>query len=71
MRALPIRLRLTSWYFVMFATAGLLLSLTSWWMLRHTLDATIGQDLQERADVYACNSRRSVQMRARTARKRS
>ena len=50
MRALPIRLRLTSWYFVMFATAGLLLSLTSWWMLRHTLDATIGQDLQERVD---------------------
>jgi heavy metal sensor kinase len=50
MRAFPIRLRLTSWYFVMFATAGILLSLTSWWMLRHTLDATIGQDLQERVD---------------------
>ena len=50
MRALPIRLRLTSWYFLMFATAGLLLSLTSWWMLRHTLDATIGHDLQERVD---------------------
>jgi heavy metal sensor kinase len=50
MRAFPIRLRLTSWYFVMFATAGILLSLTSWWMLRHALDATIGQDLQERVD---------------------
>jgi signal transduction histidine kinase len=49
-RALPIRLKLTCWYFLMFATAGLLLSLTSWWMLRHTLDATIQQDLQERVD---------------------
>jgi heavy metal sensor kinase len=50
MRALPIRLRLTFWYFVMFAAAALLLSMTSWWMLRRTLDATIRQDLQERVD---------------------
>lgn len=50
MKALPIRLRLTIWYFTVFATAGLLLSLTSWWMLQRTLDATIHQDLQERLD---------------------
>lgn len=50
MKPLPIRLRLTVWYFTVFATAGLLLSLTSWWMLRRTIDATIHQDLQERLD---------------------
>ena len=47
MRQLPIRLRLTLWYSVMFATAALLLSSTSWWMLRRTIDATTRQDLQE------------------------
>ena len=50
MRPLPIRLRLTLWYFVMFATAALVLSFTSWWMLRHALYATARQDLQERTD---------------------
>jgi hypothetical protein len=50
MKPLPIRLRLTLWYFVMFAVAALLLSLSSWWMLRRTLDATVRQDLQERID---------------------
>jgi signal transduction histidine kinase len=50
MRQLPIRLRLTLWYSVMFATAALLLSCTSWWMLRYTIDATTRQDLQERVD---------------------
>jgi heavy metal sensor kinase len=50
MKPLPIRLRLTVWYFTVFATAGLLLSLTSWCMLRRTIDATIHQDLQERLD---------------------
>ncbi len=50
MRLLPIRLRLTLWYSVMFATAALLLSCTSWWMLRHTIDASVQQDLQERVD---------------------
>jgi signal transduction histidine kinase len=34
----------------MFATAALLLSSTSWWMLRRTIDATTRQDLQERID---------------------
>ena len=50
MKPLPIRLRLTLWYSAMFATAALLLSATSWWMLRGTIDATIHQDLQERVD---------------------
>ena len=46
MKPLPIRIRLTLWYSVMFATAALLLSLTSWWMLRRTIDATLRQDFQ-------------------------
>jgi len=50
MKPLPIRLRLTLWYFVMFAVAAFLLSYGSWWMLRRTLDATVHQDLQERLD---------------------
>ena len=50
MKPLPIRWRLTLWYSVMFATAALLLSVTSWWMLRRTIDATIHHDLQERID---------------------
>jgi len=50
MKPLPIRIRLTVWYSVMFATAALLLSLTSWWMLRHSIDATIHQEFQERID---------------------
>jgi signal transduction histidine kinase len=49
-KPLPIRLRLTVWYCTLFATAALLLSLTSWWMLRYTIDTTLQQDLQERAD---------------------
>lgn len=47
---MPIRLRLTVWYSVMFVAAALLLSATSWWMLRRTIDSTIRQDLQERID---------------------
>jgi hypothetical protein len=50
MKPLPIRVRLTVWYSVMFATAALLLSLTSWWMLRRTIHATIQQDFRERVD---------------------
>jgi signal transduction histidine kinase len=50
MKTLPIRIRLTVWYSVMFATAALLLSLTSWWMLRHSIDVTLHQDFQERID---------------------
>lgn len=50
MKPLPIRLRLTVWYFALFSTAALLLSLTSWWMLRHTIEMTLHQELQERVD---------------------
>lgn len=50
MTAMPIRLRLTMWYSVMFATAAILLSLTSWRMLRYSIDASVRQDLQERVD---------------------
>jgi heavy metal sensor kinase len=50
MKALPIRMRLTLWYFAMFATAACLLSLASWWMLRRSVDATEYHDLQERAE---------------------
>jgi len=53
MKPLPIRFRLTLWYFAMFAAAALLLSLGSRWMLRRTLDATVRQDLQERIDDVA------------------
>ncbi len=50
MRPLPIRLRLTLWYFGLFAAAALLLSTASWWMLDRSLEATLHQDLQERID---------------------
>ena len=50
MKALPIRLRLTLWYFVIFATAACLLSIASWWMLRRSVDSTEYHDLQERAE---------------------
>ena len=50
MRSLPIRIRLTLWYFAMFASAAVLLSLTSWWMLQRSLDATDYHELQERAE---------------------
>jgi heavy metal sensor kinase len=50
MRHLPIRLRLTLWYCVMFAAAAALLSVASWWMLRRSLVATEYHELQERAE---------------------
>jgi len=50
MKPLSIRLRLTVWYFAMFATAAALLSASSWWMLRRSLAATEYHELQERAD---------------------
>jgi heavy metal sensor kinase len=50
MRALPIRLRLTLWYCAMFAAAAVLLSVSSWWMLRRSLMATEYHELQERAE---------------------
>jgi heavy metal sensor kinase len=50
MKNLPIRLRLTLWYCAMFATAAVLLSVSSWWMLRRSLIATEYHELQERAE---------------------
>jgi heavy metal sensor kinase len=50
MKALPIRIRLSLWYFAMFASAAFLLSVTSLWMLRRSVDATEYHDLQERAE---------------------
>jgi heavy metal sensor kinase len=50
MRPLPIRLRLTLWYFAMFTAAAMLLSVSSWWMLRRSLMATEYHELQERAE---------------------
>jgi sensor domain CHASE-containing protein len=50
MRRLPIRLRLTLWYGAMFAAAAVLLSVSSWWMLRRSLMATEYHELQERTE---------------------
>ena len=50
MKPLAIRLRLTLWYSVLFATAAILLSTASWWMLRSAIDAGVRQELQERVD---------------------
>ncbi len=50
MRSLPIRLRLTCWYFAMFASAATLLCLTSLWMLQRSVDETEYHEMQERAD---------------------
>jgi heavy metal sensor kinase len=50
MKRLPIRLRLTLWYCAMFAAAAVLLSLSSWWMLRRSVVATEYHELQERAE---------------------
>jgi signal transduction histidine kinase len=50
MNPLPIRIRLTLWYFTMFASAAALLSLVSFLMLEQSLDKIEYHDLQERAD---------------------
>ena len=50
MNGLPIRLRLTIWYGAMFAAAAILLSVSSYWMLRRSLVATENHELQERAE---------------------
>jgi heavy metal sensor kinase len=50
MKALPIRLRLSLWYFAMFATAACLLSIASWWMLLRSVDTTEYQEMKERAE---------------------
>jgi sensor domain CHASE-containing protein len=50
MKSLPIRVRLSLWYFAMFASAAMLLSATSLWMLRRSMDVTEYHELQERAE---------------------
>lgn len=50
MRSLPIRVRLTFWYFAMFASAAALLGLASVWMLERSLEKVEYHELQERAD---------------------
>ncbi len=50
MRSLPIRIRLTLWYFAMFASAAALLCVVSLWMLQRSVDETEYHDLQERAE---------------------
>jgi len=49
MKALPIRVRMTLWYFAMFASAAAMLCLASLWMLRRSVDETEYHELQERA----------------------
>jgi signal transduction histidine kinase len=43
-------MKLSLWYFAMFATAACLLSIASWWMLRSTVDATENHELKERVE---------------------
>lgn len=50
MKSLSIRVRLSLWYFAMFASAAALLSATSLWMLRRSMEVTEYHELQERAD---------------------
>jgi heavy metal sensor kinase len=50
MKTLPIRIRLSLWYFAMFASAAVLLMLASLYMLHRSVDASEYHDLQERAD---------------------
>ncbi len=63
MRRLPIRVRLTLWYFAMFASAATLLCAVSLWMLQRSVDETEYHDLQERAeDVRAVLSHQSADL---------
>ena len=50
MKSLPIRVRLTIWYFAIFASAAALLCMVSLWMLQRSVDETEYHDLQERAE---------------------
>ena len=50
MRPLPIRTRLTLWYFCFFTAAALVLSVTSWFLLRRSLDILTEHELDERLD---------------------
>jgi signal transduction histidine kinase len=48
LKPLPIRLRLSIWYFAMFATAAGVLSFASWWMLQRSVNMAEYHELQER-----------------------
>lgn len=48
--SLPIRLRITVLYSMMFVLVVLLLNLTAWWMLHRSIDSSTYHDLQERTD---------------------
>jgi methyl-accepting chemotaxis protein len=50
LRPLPIRVRLTLWYFTMFAAAAVLLCAASLWMLGRSVDKSEYHELQERAE---------------------
>jgi signal transduction histidine kinase len=69
MKSLPIRVRLTLWYFAMFASAATLLCLASLWMLQRSVDETEFHELQERAqDVQAVLSHESSDRTSRQIR---
>ena len=60
---LPIRVRLTLWYFAMFASAATLLCAVSLWMLQRSADEIEYHDLQERAqDVQSVLSHQSTDL---------
>lgn len=50
MRTLPIRLRLATWYFVVFAAAQLAFGAAMWLALRHNLYAIVDENLDERVE---------------------
>jgi heavy metal sensor kinase len=50
MNDLPIRARLSLWYFAMFASAAALLSAASLWVLQRSVDNTAYHEMQEHAD---------------------
>lgn len=50
MKSLPIRVRLSLWYFAMFASAACFLCMMSWWMLHRSVDAAEYHEMQERAE---------------------
>jgi HAMP domain-containing protein len=71
MKSLPIRVRLTLWYFAMFASAAALLCMASLWMLQRSVDETEYHDLQERADdVQDGSERMKTRPKPRAARRR-
>lgn len=48
--SLPIRIRLSISYFLIFSFAGILLCVASYWMARHSLYDTLGHELEEHID---------------------